>query len=58
MTAIQRAVAEYNLAAAQLDPPRQQLTWAQIVGLSSVAGFNLLRDTHSDIRCLPWTDPA
>jgi hypothetical protein len=58
MTAIQRAVAEYNLAAAQLDPPRQQLTWAQIVGLSSVAGFDLLRDTHSDIRRLPWADPA
>ncbi|KAJ7340863.1 hypothetical protein DFH08DRAFT_963708 [Mycena albidolilacea] len=49
MTAIQRAVAEYYLAAAQLDPPRQQLTWAQIVGLSSVAG---------DIRRLPWADPA
>ncbi|KAJ7691235.1 hypothetical protein B0H14DRAFT_3531971 [Mycena olivaceomarginata] len=41
MTAIQCAVAEYNLAATQLDPPCQQLTWVQIVGLSSVAGFNL-----------------
>ncbi|KAJ7865583.1 hypothetical protein B0H14DRAFT_2733900 [Mycena olivaceomarginata] len=58
MTAIQRAIASYNAAAIQLTPPRQQLTWAQIAENTTIGGFDLLRDTRSDIRQLPWADPA
>lgn len=56
--AIQRAIAEYNSAAALLKPPRQQLTWAQVVETVSLAEFDFLRDTRTDIRTLPWADPA
>ncbi|KAJ6565152.1 hypothetical protein DFH09DRAFT_1314957 [Mycena vulgaris] len=56
--AIQRAIAEYNSAAAVLTPPRQQLNWAQVVETVSLAEFDFLRDTRTDIRTLPWADPA
>ncbi|KAJ6464986.1 hypothetical protein C8R45DRAFT_1107214 [Mycena sanguinolenta] len=57
-TAIQRALAEYNAAATQLNPPRRQLSWAEVADTVTVAEFDLLRDTRSDIRKLPWADPA
>ncbi|KAJ7215074.1 hypothetical protein GGX14DRAFT_359949 [Mycena pura] len=56
-TAIQRALKDYNSAAAQLSPPRQQLTWAQVADITTVGGFDLLRDTRSDIRKLEWANP-
>jgi hypothetical protein len=51
-------LAEYNSAAAQLTPPREQLSWAQVVEIVSLAEFDLLRDTRTDIRTLRWADPA
>ncbi|KAJ6455539.1 hypothetical protein C8R47DRAFT_996729 [Mycena vitilis] len=57
-TAIQHALAEYNAAAILLNPPRQQFTWADVTNLASLAEFDLLRDTRTDIRTLPWADPA
>ncbi|KAJ6631847.1 hypothetical protein B0H10DRAFT_1937603 [Mycena sp. CBHHK59/15] len=56
--AIQRVLAEYNTAAAALNPPRDQLAWSQVVQTVTLAEFDLLRDTRNDIRRLPWTNPA
>ncbi|KAJ7342568.1 hypothetical protein DFH08DRAFT_1012260 [Mycena albidolilacea] len=56
--AIHRALNEYNAAAASLNPPRDQLIWAQVIQTVSLAEFDLLRDTRNDIRRLPWTQPA
>lgn len=56
--AIQRSITEYNSAAAVLTPPREQLTWAQVVDTVSLASFDLLRDTRTDICTLDWADPA
>ncbi|KAJ6458478.1 hypothetical protein C8R45DRAFT_1110006 [Mycena sanguinolenta] len=56
--AIHRALNEYNAAAATLNPPRNQLVWAEVVQTVSLAQFDLLRDTRTDIRSLPWTQPA
>lgn len=55
--AIQRALADYNRAAATLDPPRSKLTWAQIVEYTMIAEFELLcSGAHNDIRNLSWAD--
>lgn len=55
--AIQRALASYNQAAAEVDPPRPKLTWAQIVEYSTIAEFELLRTgAREDIRNLDWAD--
>ncbi|KAJ6485506.1 hypothetical protein DFH09DRAFT_1339787 [Mycena vulgaris] len=56
--AIQRALIEYNTAAGTLNPPRDQLVWAEVIQTVSLAEFDLLRDTRTDIRRLPWTQPA
>lgn len=39
-------------------PPRQQLTWDQIVEYAFLADFDLLRDTRQDIRLRQWAQPA
>lgn len=49
---------QYNEAAALLRPPRAPLTWATVLNAATVADFDLLRDTRTDIRHLPWTEPA
>ncbi|KAJ6481138.1 hypothetical protein C8R45DRAFT_1054313 [Mycena sanguinolenta] len=56
--AIHRAVNTYNVAAAALNPPREQLSFVQVLKTVSLAEFDLLRDTCNDIRKLPWTQPA
>ncbi|KAJ6591774.1 hypothetical protein DFH09DRAFT_1306483 [Mycena vulgaris] len=56
-TAIRHALTEYNVAAVVLDPPRSQVTWAEVQQLVSVADFDLLRDMCTDIHKLPWADP-
>lgn len=48
--AIQRALDAYNSAAAQLDPPRETLTWAKLMDATTLADFDLLRDSRQDIR--------
>ncbi|CAK5284899.1 unnamed protein product [Mycena citricolor] len=56
--AIQRALNDYNLAAKALNPPREELHWADIVQTTTLAEFDVLRNTRVDIRALPWTQPA
>ena len=56
--AIKTALQQYNDAAAMLNPPRDPLTWSTILKAATVADFDLLRDTRTDIRYLPWTEPS
>jgi hypothetical protein len=56
--AIRTALEKYNSAAAQLNPLRDRLTWAAVIDTVALADFNLLRDTTTDIRKLPWANPA
>ncbi|KAJ3502742.1 hypothetical protein NLJ89_g8746 [Agrocybe chaxingu] len=46
-TALRSALARYNAAACELVPPRQTLTWEQIVDYAFLSDFDLLRDTRS-----------
>ena len=56
--AIRRALNDYNEAAVQLDPPRERLSWEKVINAVTLADFDILRDTRTDIRSLPWTHPA
>ncbi|KAF8164965.1 hypothetical protein B0H34DRAFT_687229 [Crassisporium funariophilum] len=56
--AIKTALKQYNDAAARLNPPRDPLTWSTVLKAATVADFDLLRDTRTDIRYLPWTEPS
>ncbi|KAJ6568722.1 hypothetical protein B0H19DRAFT_1065531 [Mycena capillaripes] len=56
--AIRAALVKYNLAAGQLNPPRAPFTWAAVIDTVTLADFDLLRDTRTDIRKLPWAQPA
>ncbi|KAK7016037.1 hypothetical protein R3P38DRAFT_3321519 [Favolaschia claudopus] len=56
--AIRRAINNYNEAASGLSPPRERLTFAQVIHMTSLAEFDILRDTRQDIRLLEWTQPA
>jgi hypothetical protein len=57
-TAIQHARNEYNDCAEQLNPPRPKLSWTEVIETTTLAEFDLLRDTRQDIRQLPWAQPA
>ncbi|KAF9035953.1 hypothetical protein BJ165DRAFT_1509152 [Panaeolus papilionaceus] len=56
--AIRTALAKYNAAAAALDPPRQELSWEEVVDYAFLADFDLLRDCRQDIRLRPWATSA
>ena len=56
--AIRTSLVRYNLAAADLDPPRPLLGWEEVVEYAFLADFDLLRDTRQDIRNRPWATPA
>jgi hypothetical protein len=56
--AIRTAVVKYNAAAANLSPPRQELSWEEVVEYAFLADFDLLRDARQDIRDRPWSTPA
>jgi hypothetical protein len=56
--AIHCALMEYNAAAGALNPPRDQLIWADVIQTVSLAEFDLLHDMCTDIRRLPWMQPA
>ena len=47
--AIRRALNDYNEAAAQLDHPRDRLTWEKVINAVTLADFDVLRDTRMDI---------
>ncbi|KAI0684586.1 hypothetical protein BC835DRAFT_1292791, partial [Cytidiella melzeri] len=55
--AMRKALDEYNKQAALLDPPRPKLRWEQLIELSSMGDFDLLRNARQDIRQLKWADP-
>jgi hypothetical protein len=48
----------YNEAAVQLNPPRDHLSWEKVIEAVTLADFDVLRDVHTDICSLPWTQPA
>ena len=41
-----------------LNPPRTPLTWITVLKAATVADFDLLCDTRTDICSLPWTEPS
>ena len=47
--AIRRALEAYNTAAAQLNPPRENLTWSKLMEATTLAEFDLLRNSREDI---------
>jgi len=56
--AIRTSLLKYNLAAADLNPPRPFLAWEDVVEYAFLADFDLLRDTRQDVRSRPWATPA
>ncbi|KAJ6561025.1 hypothetical protein B0H10DRAFT_1685500, partial [Mycena sp. CBHHK59/15] len=47
-----------NEAGAGLTPPREPLSFAEVVSIVSLAEFDLLRETRRDIREQAWTQPT
>ena len=56
--AIRTGLTKYNSAAAELQPPHDELSWDEVVEYAFLADFDLLRDTRQDIRKRPWATPA
>ncbi|KAL0059199.1 hypothetical protein AAF712_014066 [Marasmius tenuissimus] len=56
--AIKKAISDYNSAASKITPPREPVDWADIVKMVSLADFDLLKNTHVDIKELTWAKPA
>ncbi|KAJ3717365.1 hypothetical protein C8R42DRAFT_644620 [Lentinula raphanica] len=54
---IQAALKSYNDAAAALTPPRQHIRWEEILDLTFLSEFDLLRDSREDIREKRWATP-
>jgi hypothetical protein len=54
--AIQNAIARYNEAAQALSPPQDSLTWEEVIHMATIGDFDLLRNSHQDIRQLRWSD--
>ncbi|KAF8209227.1 hypothetical protein K438DRAFT_1960954 [Mycena galopus ATCC 62051] len=50
---VKSTLERYNEAAAAMSPPRNQLSWEQIVDYAFLADFNLLHEGHKDIRSEP-----
>ncbi|KAF8178793.1 hypothetical protein K438DRAFT_1908375 [Mycena galopus ATCC 62051] len=55
---VKSTLERYNEAAAAMSPPRNQLSWEQIVDYAFLADFDLLREGREDIRSEPWAQPA
>ncbi|KAE9387274.1 hypothetical protein BT96DRAFT_837850 [Gymnopus androsaceus JB14] len=51
---IQNAIIAYNEAAAVLTPPCRKITWDEIVDFSYLLEFDILHDTHEDVREKKW----
>lgn len=56
--AIRTAIHAYNTAASQLTPPREPLTWANIMNIADLAEFDLLKDTREKVNEKPWAKLA
>ncbi|KAJ3730304.1 hypothetical protein C8R42DRAFT_536808, partial [Lentinula raphanica] len=52
------ALDEYNQAAATLRPPRNLLSWDDVMNYTYLSEFDFLRDTRMDVREKPWAKPA
>ncbi|KAF8217912.1 hypothetical protein K438DRAFT_1901011 [Mycena galopus ATCC 62051] len=55
---VKSALERYNEAAAAMSPPRNELSWEQIVDYAFLADFDLLREGREDIWSEPWAQPA
>lgn len=51
---IQKAIESYNAAASAMSPPRQTISWEQVVDYSYLSEFDILRDTREDVRERKW----
>ncbi|KAI0699213.1 hypothetical protein BC835DRAFT_1412678 [Cytidiella melzeri] len=56
--AIRKALDEYNKQATLLTPPRPKLRWEELINMSSIGDFDLLRNARQDIRQLEWAKPV
>ena len=56
--AIKHVLEEYNLCAAQLNPPRPNLTWTKVMDAVYIVELDILRDARQDIHSLKWGQPA
>ncbi|KAJ3890688.1 hypothetical protein GG344DRAFT_48941, partial [Lentinula edodes] len=54
---IQAAMKAYNEAAAALRPPRRIIQWEEVLDLTFLSEFDLLRDSREDIRERQWATP-
>jgi len=52
--AIHTALDAYNCLAHALEPPHPQLNFKDIIEYSSLAEFDLLRDTRGSVQMRPW----
>ncbi|KAF9064695.1 hypothetical protein BDP27DRAFT_1425551 [Rhodocollybia butyracea] len=55
---IQSAIESYNTAAAALSPPRQSVSWEEVISFTYLSEFDLLRDTRSDVQERKWATPS
>ncbi|KAJ7320975.1 hypothetical protein DFH08DRAFT_818795 [Mycena albidolilacea] len=56
--AIRSALQRYNSAALALDPPRQHLSWEEVIGYAFLADFDILWDPTGNATIRAWADPA
>ncbi|KAJ7358050.1 hypothetical protein DFH08DRAFT_911665 [Mycena albidolilacea] len=56
--AIRSALQRYNSAALALDPPRQHLSWEEVIDYAFLAEFDILRDPTGNTTIRAWADPA
>jgi len=56
--AIQTALTNYNRLAAALDPPRPILNFKEVIEYSSLAEFDILRDTRGTVQSRIWAQPS
>jgi hypothetical protein len=47
----------YAKAAAAMEPLQKALTWKDVVNMTTLADFDLLRDSKTSILNESWTDP-
>ncbi|KAJ3720933.1 hypothetical protein C8R42DRAFT_582146 [Lentinula raphanica] len=56
--AIRSAVAKYNNAALNLDPPRPTVDWVKVSHYSFLDQFDILADTRYSVLEKPWAKPV
>lgn len=56
--AVRTALDNYNRQARTLEPPRPPLDFSEVIEYSSLAEFDLLRDTSSNVQSRVWAQPA